>query len=231
MRLKYLDNLDSLRLRRRPVYEPAEVGLVTARLRPGDTFIDIGAHIGYYTLLASGIVGRLGMVIAFEPEPSNFYLLQKNVEAAGATNVLMVPKAVSAWTATATLYINPRNTGDNRLTGPPPGDQLKRLEVDTTTLDAFLTDYRQPIRFIKVDVQGHELSVFRGAVGTIDRFLDLAMLVEFFPEGIVQNGDTPAALLKEISDLGFKITWPPLAVINACTPTNGKHCNLYLEKS
>ena len=82
----------------RGMMDPLETQLVQELVRSGDTVIDIGANVGYYTLLFSELVGETGRVIAFEPDPNNFALLERNVLGNGCRNVTLVPKAVAATT-------------------------------------------------------------------------------------------------------------------------------------
>ena len=75
-------------------YEPEETRLFRSKCRPGDTVIDVGANVGWYTVIASKLVGKKGRVIAFEPEPVNFAILKKNVLANGCENVILELKAL-----------------------------------------------------------------------------------------------------------------------------------------
>ena len=228
MRVKYFDRLDSLRLRQRPVYEPVETAIITREVRPGQTFVDIGAHIGYYTLLASTLVGAEGKVFAFEPDLLNREVLEKNVAAAGCRNVTVIPKAVSVKTGKADLYLNAKNTGDNRLYHP--GAMWHKVQVQTTRLDDYFDGYEGAIDFIKCDAQGHELSILHGAEKIVERFPKIKLLMEYFPIGMKQNGDNPATFLEELRRLGFRIERPARTVIDACNPANGRHCNLFLRR-
>lgn len=228
MALRYFDRLDSLRLRRRPIYEAAETAIIKRELKAGQTFVDIGAHIGYYTLLASALVGQGGTVFAFEPSPENFNVLENNIRAARCSNIFPINQAVSARAGVADLYLNPGNSGDNRLFYP--GAPWQKIRIQTVRFDDFLFAYSGRIDFIKCDAQGHELSILRGAVETLGRMPRIKMLVEYFPLGIKQNGDDPATLLSELKGLGFRIEYPGREVIARCLPENGKHCNLYLMR-
>lgn len=228
MGIKFFDRLDSLRLRRRPIYEAAETNIVKREVSAGDTFVDIGAHIGYYTLLASSLVGNAGVVFAFEPDPENFSVLKKNVEAAACRNVFLVNEAVSIKTGVADLYLNPKNSGDNRLFYP--GTPWPKVRIKTTRLDEFFESYSGRIAFIKCDAQGHELSILYGMNNLLRRLRSVKLLMEYFPVGIKQNGDDPIRFLAEIKVLGFMIKFPTPEIIDRCTPENGKHCNLFLKR-
>jgi len=215
-------------LRKRSIYEAAETAIIKRELKGGQAFVDIGAHIGYYTLLASSLVGETGVVFAFEPSPENFGVLKNNLHAAGCRNVFPINEAVSKRTGAADLYLNPKNTGDNRLFHP--GLPWQKIRVKTIRLDDFFLAYGGRLDFIKCDAQGHELSILYGGFETLRRFPNVKMLMEYFPLGIKQNGDEPATLLDELRDFGFKTEYPAKEVIANCLPENGKHCNLFLTR-
>src|SRR4030042_2427827 len=118
MMLQHLGKFDSLRLRTRKAYEPWETSIVKRELKPGHVFVDVGAHIGYYTVLASGLVGPGGHVHAFEPAPENYAVLLKNV--ASLINVTSYRMAASLRAGQADFYLSPINSGDNRLFCPSP---------------------------------------------------------------------------------------------------------------
>src|SRR3989344_9219581 len=88
----YVDPVDSLRLTTRGYYEPYLTRVFDQHIKKGDTVLDIGANIGYHTLHFARLVGETGKVYAFEPHPSNFALLKKNIEANGYKNVVLVQK-------------------------------------------------------------------------------------------------------------------------------------------
>src|SRR6185312_2755012 len=96
-------------------YEPAETAFLRGSLRPGMTFIDIGANIGYFTTLAGGLVGSGGKVISFEPDPHNFDLLGRNTAANGIRNAETLNFALGEGEAEMLLYQSKSNYGDHRL--------------------------------------------------------------------------------------------------------------------
>jgi FkbM family methyltransferase len=126
-------------------------------LRPGDCFLDVGANVGYYSLLASRLVGRAGRVIAFEPLPRNLTFLKRHLRMNGARNTILWEAAVSDAEGTMRFA-----EGTN-----PSGGKLAengRLQVRTVTLDSLWQRGLFPTpQVIKIDVEGAEAAVLRGA--------------------------------------------------------------------
>ena len=131
-------------------------------LSRGDVFFDVGANVGFYTLLAARAVGPTGRVVAFEPHPENVAALERNVLLNGFENVVVVPKAASGGAGRALLEAGNRATAK---LGAPRG-----LEVETIALDDFVTahpDLRPAV--VKIDVEGHELDVLEGFRRTLEQ--------------------------------------------------------------
>lgn len=97
------------------VWEPGETGFLELRMRPGMTFLDIGAHVGYFSVLAGRLVGPRGLVLAFEPDRRNYELLLANVWRNGLASVACFPWAVSAASGFVDLHLSETNTGDHRI--------------------------------------------------------------------------------------------------------------------
>ena len=149
-----LDATDSLLLGVNGTYEAAELELFARSIRPGDTVLDIGAHIGLYTLTAARASGPTGRVVAFEPSTDNFALLEANVAANGYTNVELHRVACSDTTGTGVLVLSRTNSGDHQLRADGAG-----ARVDTVRLHDL--DVRPQV--VKMDVQGAEPLVLAGA--------------------------------------------------------------------
>lgn len=135
-------------------------------LRPGDWVVDVGANIGNYTIAFSGLVGSCGRVIALEPVLLTFGLLTRHARLSGVRNVTLLNLAASDRTRMVTMQVPLFSSGleniyQARIGGG--GDQTA-LAVP---LDALALDER--VRLIKIDVEGHELSVLRGARALIER--------------------------------------------------------------
>jgi FkbM family methyltransferase len=136
--------------------------LVKKILKPGMTFIDIGANIGYYSVLASKLVGKGGLVVAFEPEMVNYSILKKTIQLNNLTNVIIKPQAVSDRLGDVELFLSDStNPEAHSLTQDHQGGSVI---VTSTTLDSFYssTDAPKKIDVIKIHV-GAEPQIIEGA--------------------------------------------------------------------
>ena len=190
-------------------WEPDETLFIQKTLRQGMVFVDVGAHIGYYTLIASEIVGNAGKVFAFEPDPRNFALLQRNVSANHCQNVVMEQKAVTASSGKLLLYRSGRNFGDHRIYEPPGeiaderGKRRSAVCVDAISLDAYFERNPMRIDFLKMDIQGSEYAAFAGMQSVLQQNFDIIVLSEFWPTGLRQAGAPPEAFLDAARACGF----------------------------
>jgi FkbM family methyltransferase len=163
----------------RTVYtsEPQVEAALLALLHPGDVFYDIGANIGWYSLLAARAVGRSGKVIAFEPNLPNAVLLQKNVATNRLANVTVIPAAVTDQNGWATFLDHGSLMG--RLSKRDSEAQATRRAgriqshmgssvVPVLALDSWIAEgTREPPRVLKIDVEGAEVGVLRGMTETL----------------------------------------------------------------
>lgn len=201
--LIHLDPHDSLALSVTETYEPFETEVFQRLLRPGDTVIDLGANIGIYTLLAAKIIGPSGSVWAFEPDPRNFALLTKNIQENGYTQITAVQKAVSHQSGFVSLFRSPINWGDHRLLPSP--DHQEMVHVESVTLDDYPPLKTTRVHAIKMDIQGAEGLALQGMVRLLARQPTLAILMEFWPEGLDQNQTPPIILLDLLMKNHFEL--------------------------
>jgi FkbM family methyltransferase len=197
----YLDPLDSLCLSAKGVYEPFESDLILHEVRPGDVALDLGANIGYFTLMMARLVGPAGRIYAFEPDPENFTLLRKNIESNGYVNVELINKAVSNETGEKKLFLSEDNRGDHRLYDSADGRQSRA--VSTIRLDDFFHQTPGKIDFIKMDIQGAEFWALSGAPELLQRNPNVVLITEFWPVGLHRAGVDPRKYLDLVSGLGF----------------------------
>lgn len=138
-------------------YEPFKTEAIERVLRPGNAVVDVGAHVGYYAALAAKRVGPTGMVVAFEPRPLNLRFLRRHVEWNGLQNVRIIEAGVGDRSGTASFDTR-AGTGTGHLA--EGGDLL----VTTVRLDDLYRDGEIPrVDFLKIDVEGGEVGVLRGA--------------------------------------------------------------------
>lgn len=195
----FLDSLDSLNLSIYEKYEPRLLEVIEKEIKPGEIVVDLGANIGYYTLIFARLVGEKGKVYAFEPDPENFALLKKNVEINGYKNVILVQKAISNQTGKTRLYLSDENVGDHQIFDSKYG--RKSIEIETVTLDEYFKD--EAVDFVKIDIQGAEQAALEGAT----KFLQnkkLKIITEFCPKLLnLFHGDAGKYL--DILETNFKL--------------------------
>jgi len=145
-----------------------EVQLTLQRLlRPGDVFYDVGANVGFFTVLGARLVGPRGRVFAFEPVPDSAGVARDQIALNGLSWCEVVPLAVSAHSGQRTLSYVPGKGAIAHLGSKRVGSELE-ISVETMTLDSFVADHTFPA-LVKVDVEGAELEVLQGAAATIKR--------------------------------------------------------------
>lgn len=140
---------------RRRAWEQPMIRELARALMPGDVFVDLGAYVGGYTLLASSLVGPQGKVIAFEPDPAARRLLERNIAANGASNVTVVPFAVGSEGGTVRFVAS----GDSVGRIDPAGD----VEVRQVSLDDYCREHDLKPTVMKVDVEGGEAAALAGS--------------------------------------------------------------------
>lgn len=170
------------------VWEKLTTELFKKVVKKGDTVVDLGANMGYFTLLASRLVGETGKVYAFEPEPVNYALLLKNLELNGYDNVVPVQKAVSNVNGKVAFSIHDTDSGRHVL--QQCNDKIgngELIEVESVTLDEFFNDKPFP-SVIKMDIEGAELLALLGMPKIIESSENLKVFTEFYPSLIERAG-------------------------------------------
>jgi FkbM family methyltransferase len=186
------------------LFEPRETQAVLGSVRRGNTFVDVGANVGYYTLLAAKLVGEEGRVFAFEPDPESFALLERNVRLNGFGNVVLEQKAVSNEPGTLRLYLAPENKGDHRIY-ETRGEERPFVEVEAVTLDDYFRDDPRRIDFVKIDTQGADFAILEGMTGIFDANERMLVSVEFWPYGLREFGDDPKDMLDFATERDFRL--------------------------
>jgi FkbM family methyltransferase len=187
------------------VWEPHMTAWLQRRLRPGDGFIDVGANIGYYSLLASRLVGPTGNVVAIEASPDFDRILRENTRLNACVNVRPANVAASDRDHELTFVLaSSKNMGANSIV-PYAGPAESTFVVTAHPLPDILTDEEiAQARVIKVDVEGAEGGVVRGLVPMLDRLRpDAELTVEVTPDRMAQLGDSVDELMATMAEHGF----------------------------
>lgn len=161
-------------------YERGETAFVLSNMSEGNWMIDVGAHVGYFAIAAAAKVGTTGGIIAVEPTESSAEVLRENVRLNGFEDrVHVIEKAASDHAGGATFYVSDTSSMWNSVEPGTLDDSTRTLEVATTTIDDLVSEVGWPsIRILKIDVEGHEVSVMRGASETLARNPELNILFE-----------------------------------------------------
>lgn len=181
-------------------WEPRECELIRGRLRPGNSFIDVGAHTGYLAIVAANVVGPGGWGLAVEAAPNNFALLRKNLDRAGVKWVQAVHAAAGDVTGGAIVSFSEDNTGDHRAYAIPG---RRAAAIPAKVIDDLVPD-DQAVDFVKIDVQGTDHRVVRGLRRLLLRW-GPTILVEYWPAGIEDAGDDPEEVVEFYRGLGLDI--------------------------
>jgi FkbM family methyltransferase len=187
------------------VYEEATTRLFDRLLKPGMMAVDIGAHVGYFTLLAAKRVGPAGTVLAFEPDADNHAALLKNIAMNNYQNITVARQAVSDREGHAQLHLTQTGSGRHSMFhhGLP---ERGSVDIETTTLDATLEELGWPhVDLIKIDVEGAEVSVLNGMAQLLESQTAPDVIVEFMPELLHNAGVTPQQFFDKLTSLGPEI--------------------------
>ncbi|HYZ93731.1 MAG TPA: FkbM family methyltransferase [Actinomycetota bacterium] len=188
-------------------HEPHESRLVQRLLRPGDVFVDVGAHVGFFTLIGAARVGDDGHVYAFEPVPANYSTLERNIRQNNVGNVTVNRAAVTDRSGNVKLGLD-----EERLVGKSTGDftiggAYGPLDAQGVSLDDYLAQVGEsrPLRLVKMDVEGLEPQVLAGAERTLDAMTPDAILFEQNAALLRRRGHEADAVTSRLQDRGYAL--------------------------
>jgi FkbM family methyltransferase len=168
------------------------------------TVLDLGAHVGYYSRLFSGLVGPKGKVYAFEASPENQTMLRRNLDSPRYANVEVVPRAICDREGTVKLFVSPGHSNHSLIPGFTAAETV--LEIPSISVDAFVAQRGiQALDFVKMDIEGAETMALNGMRETIRNSPGLALLVECNLLSLETLVSTPAKFMALIEGLGL---WP-----------------------
>ncbi len=194
------------------LYE-AETSLLLKRvLRPGDGVLDIGAHVGWFTLFSALLVGSRGTVMAFEPHPGNFSHLQENILLNGFAHVHPFNLALADRPGEAEMFENLDNDGGHALWDVGDHDFNRRsratptrFSVELSTLDKVMgANGFMPLRLVKMDVEGAESAIVRGGLETLVRCGYPLLVMEINRFALGRMGSSEEELRANLAGLGYR---------------------------
>jgi FkbM family methyltransferase len=189
-------------IRRRGCNELETVKIVMSHLSKEAIFFDLGAHIGQYTLVASPLCRA---VHSFEAVPETFDLLRRNVQVNGLANVFANPCAVSDSCGEVTIFEGDLSSIDRSSLRAPPCSSGKSFVVPSTSLDAYVTKHQAAPDLIKIDVEGAEIAVLRGASNLL-RERHPTLIVEIDEVNQRRFGFTADDLVRELKGFGYSLS-------------------------
>jgi FkbM family methyltransferase len=177
--------------------------------KQGDIVVDIGAHMGRYTIISSKRVGANGKVVAIEAHPSNFEMLNSNIKLNQLTNVIPLNYAAYSKETKIKLYLPDEESGYTMhhsimsnyvFTKYKDKTEDKFVEVSANTLDYLLQlNEITDVNWVKIDVEGAEFEVLKGASNVLSKSKDIALLIE------VHGKDTYEPIIESLRSYNFKI--------------------------
>ncbi|MDZ7782135.1 MAG: FkbM family methyltransferase [Halioglobus sp.] len=196
------DRVISRRIRREGIWEPYETSLLRAFLKPGDVFVDVGANVGYFAVIAAERVGARGRVFAFEPDPDNYRLLCHNARLNGfERRIEAVCAGLSDRAGEGALYLSEDNLGDHRIFAG--GDGRHWVPVRLYRGADFLASRPRHLDLVKIDTQGAEYRVINGLLPLFSKMPQPPrILVELTPFDLRRAGSSGRELIALLARLG-----------------------------
>ncbi len=193
--------------------------------RPGMTILDIGANIGWYTLLGANLVGPSGKVISVEPEPRNFNMLAESVKMNNLRNVRLINACISQSSGKVKLYLSATNQGGHSIIYPTD----HYVESDAVTIDQILKQEGK-VDILKIDAESAEPLIFEGGTSLLKQNFRLHILMEYSPLAWKGYEDLLSMLFAEFRV--FKIRYSPFLLkrIRRDRLPNTRQCMLYLVR-
>ena len=179
----------------RGCWEPRTTEIFKSVVKEGMTVLDMGAHVGYYTLIAASLVGTKGHVYAFEPVPDTFNLLERNINKYEYKNVTLINKAVADSDGIHRFYVDIKHNA-MRSTLSEFYHVPNYINVLTISLDNFLGDTEVDV--IKMDIEGSEMLALKGMRKIIERSPNLKIITEANPGFLEGCGSSLEEYMQEL---------------------------------
>lgn len=182
-------------------YEKGETSAIKKILRKGDTFVDIGANIGYFSVLAGSIVGETGKVFAFEPDAYNYHLLKRNISNNSLKNIKAYKMAVGLRGGYIKLTIDYDNLGNHNQVH---SNNSEYSRVKVIKLDDYMQELDNKISLVKIDIQGMEEDVLLGMKKILLK-IKPQIIIELCPELVEASGKNPRRIPQILEECGYRV--------------------------
>lgn len=170
-------------------------------IKPGDIILEAGANIGYYALMEAKILNGNGKIFAIEPEPHNFELLNKNIRLNNFENIVETSQlAFSDTTGNLPFYVSKHSNLHSFI---KPKKEFSILSIATKTIDDFISDKKEKINFIRMDVEGYECKIIKSMGSFLKQNGPLKLFIELHPHLVLP--EEMLVLLKELQINGFEV--------------------------
>lgn len=182
-------------------YEPITRAWIEREVKPGMRVIDVGAHVGFFTLTMGSLVGAQGRVFAFEPAEENLQYLRENIARNGMKHVEVFPYAVGPTSEMRKFHIT-GSSDSHGFYAHPLTETIRTVDVRQVALDDVISDR---IDLIKIDVEGAELEALSGMSALLERCKNLRVIIEWNPACMGDAGYEPLSLPQKLQALGFDL--------------------------
>ncbi len=185
------------------IYEKSTTIFIANYLKNGDTFIDVGANNGYFSLLAAGIVGSTGRIISIEPQSESYARLVKNIQINNIRNIVPFRLSASNTTQSMSIFFPEGGSGLTSMLNNKVG--LHSEKVMAYPLDLLIKDsYLNNKTIIKIDVEGYEHEVLQGASNLICQN-DIVIVFEYFKYAIFNRNRKYDSVIDYLHNMNFEI--------------------------
>ena len=211
-------------------YEAENFEFLKESCKPGAVIIDIGAHIGLFSIIAAQVTGKRGKLYAFEPAPGTFGLLQQTVVINHEEQVIeTIQKAVGKENGKITFFVSDNNADNsNSLVNYKEDRSLHGIDVAVTSIDNFVKEKNiSKLDFIKIDVEGAEYDTLQGAVNTLKN-LRPKCIVAIHPEPIAAKGDRLEDIYDFIVGCNYRIMLDKKEFTKAALLANSELIDLHI---
>jgi len=219
--------------------EIPETETIRTIIKPGMCILEIGANVGYYTVLMANLVGKTGKIISYEPYPKSVDILTRNVKLNNLTDIVEINNcAVSGQNSVQKLYLGTASNVHSLINYKTDNNNADYIEVETKDIREILMGITRKIDLLRMDIEGHEREIFKRFSSDINSFLPARIFFEIHPLGDIDPDPTFTGPLTNMLELGYhpelvissahtvakkmfdELNYQPFKVVNLNTHTN-----------